>query len=144
VIHFNGLKNSTFSSCDLIVPNVGIGTTAPTVALDVAGQLKATHMIGRSAIPGLAAGGGLGGTAATTLFRGTATGAASSAIVTITFSTAYSSTPNCVISPANAAAASIPVASQVWVSTSTTALIIESNSTGLPAGTYQWNYVCIQ
>jgi hypothetical protein len=37
VIHFNGLKNSSFASCNLIVPNVGIGTTSPSAMLDVHG-----------------------------------------------------------------------------------------------------------
>jgi hypothetical protein len=73
------------------------------------------------------------------------TPAVSSAVVTVTFVKTFDSNPYVVITPANAITASLAVAAQVYVTSSTTGFTINSNTTALAATTtYKWNYMVIQ
>ena len=103
--------------------NLGGGTTAAAVTLtnshDTAGNLS---------------------------FTTTAAPAASSAIVTVTFATPYATAPHVVISPTNAATATIDgvAGKQVFVTSTVNGFTINSNTTALTtATTYAWNYICI-
>lgn len=70
---------------------------------------------------------------------------ASAVLATITYNLAYSSAPVVVITPANAATASLMAAQAVWVNIGTGNFTINTNGTALGASTaYKWNYVVIQ
>lgn len=66
-------------------------------------------------------------------------------LATITYNLAYTSAPVVVITPANAATASLAAAQAVWVNIGTGNFTINTNGTALNAATiYKWNYVVIQ
>jgi hypothetical protein len=72
--------------------------------------------------------------------------AAGSVVVTVTFGTAYATLAKCGLWPANAAAAGLSGAAQVYVPVgSTTAFAITAGATALSASTlYTWGYTCTQ
>jgi flagellar basal body rod protein FlgC len=66
-------------------------------------------------------------------------------LATITYNIAYSSSPVVVITPANAATASLMAAQAVWINIGASNFTINSNTTALTASTaYKWNYIVIQ
>ena len=66
-------------------------------------------------------------------------------LATITYNTAFSTAPVVVITPANAATASLAATQAVWVNITTTGFTINTNGTAVGASTaYKWNYVVIQ
>ena len=66
-------------------------------------------------------------------------------LATITYNTAFSSAPVVVITPANAATASLAATQAVWVNITTTGFTINTNATAVVSSTaYKWNYVVIQ
>ena len=66
-------------------------------------------------------------------------------LATITYNTAFSTAPVVVITPANAATASLAAAQAVWVNITTTGFTINTNTTAVVSSTaYKWNYVVIQ
>jgi hypothetical protein len=66
-------------------------------------------------------------------------------LATITYNSAFSTAPVVVITPANAATASLTSAQAVWVNINTGNFTINTNATALNASTiYKWNYVVIQ
>jgi hypothetical protein len=68
-----------------------------------------------------------------------------SVLATITYNTAYATAPIVVITPANAATASLTAGQAVWVDISTTGFTINTNATAVVSSTtYKWNYVVIQ
>lgn len=138
--------------------SVGIGNTSPSYLLDVTGSARHTHLVGGGSTPTLAAGTGAG-TSPTLAIVGTDTAgkisvttgtapAASAVIVTMTFGTAFTSAPYCMVTPGNAATATLPsTANKVpYVSaTATTTMTFTQGSAALTASTaYVWFYHCIQ
>lgn len=119
------------------------------------GVLQADHFVGNSTAPTTAAGTGAGTSPTIALTgndadgqisvtTGTGTPAANAAIVTATFHTAYGSAPRCVISPANSATDVLGAGLQVYPTSSTTTVVLNSGTTGLAASTaYIWNYICM-
>ena len=66
-------------------------------------------------------------------------------LATITYNTAYATAPVVVITPANAATASLAAAQAVWIGITTTGFTINTNGTAVGASaSYKWNYVVIQ
>ena len=66
-------------------------------------------------------------------------------LATITYNTAFSTAPVVVITPANAATASLAATQAVWVTITTTGFTINTNATAVVSSTaYKWNYVVIQ
>ena len=117
------------------------------------------HFSGGGTAPTKAAGACIGGTQTVTLdanatdasgtltITGTATGTASSTCVTVSFAAPYSFAPHCQISPANAAAAALSGAASLYVDSSTAltaSFVVKVGATALPAGTYMYNYDCMQ
>jgi hypothetical protein len=72
--------------------------------------------------------------------------AAGATVATLTFGTTYSTLAKCLLSPANAAAAGLSGAANVYVPVgSASSFSIASNSTALAASTlYTWGYTCTQ
>jgi len=72
--------------------------------------------------------------------------AASATVATLTFGTTYSTLAKCLLSPANAAAAGLSGAANVYIPVgSASSFSIASNSTALAASTlYTWGYTCTQ
>ncbi|MGA3223511.1 MAG: right-handed parallel beta-helix repeat-containing protein [Acidobacteriaceae bacterium] len=72
--------------------------------------------------------------------------AAGATVATLTFGTPYATLAKCLLSPANAAAAGLSGAGNVYIPVgSATAFTIASNSTALAAATlYTWGYTCTQ
>jgi hypothetical protein len=72
--------------------------------------------------------------------------AASATVATLTFGTPYATLAKCLLSPANAAAAGLSGAGNVYVPVgSASSFSIASNSTALAASTlYTWGYTCTQ
>jgi hypothetical protein len=68
---------------------------------------------------------------------------ASSAIVTITFQTAFVQNPYVVLTPGNAATALLSGVTMVYTTSTTTTFVINAGTTGLSSGTYIWNYVVV-
>ena len=66
-------------------------------------------------------------------------------LATITYNTAFLTAPVVVITPANAATASLAATHAVWVNITTTGFTINTNATAVVSSTaYKWNYVVIQ
>ncbi len=124
-------RNGTSTTFD--TGNVGIGTTAPGALLDVHGHITNS---------GTAATVGTCGTSPAITgndTRGVVTlGTGSPTACTITFASAYTTAPYCVITPA----AGFPGSIQWYVSASTTALVM--NFSASPTASQQFNYHCTQ
>jgi hypothetical protein len=61
------------------------------------------------------------------------------------FSFAYATVPVVVITPANAATASLAASQAVWIDITAAGFTINTNGTAVGASTaYKWNYVVIQ
>jgi hypothetical protein len=134
----------------------GFGTVVPTERMDVNGNTRTNHIIGRTSAPSIAAGSGAGTSPTVSLSNATdmsglinvTTGTiptASAAVVTVTFNTAYGQAPNVIIYPANAATALLSGVSMVYATSTTTTFVITAGTSGLTAATdYKWFYHVIQ
>ena len=113
------------------------------------------HIVCRSQVPTIVSGAGAGGVAIIELLAGsdmsgiiylitTYPGTASSVVATITFASTWSLKPNVILTPSNPATSSLTGNGFCYISSvSTTAFSFSVGSTALPAGTFQWNYMCI-
>ena len=121
--HLGGYASGAYASSPLFAAGPGAGTGATLASnannSDVSGYVSLTT--------------GTGPTAGATVATGT-------------FGTAYATLAKCSLWPANAAAAALSGASQVFVPVgSTTAFSVSSGSTALAASTlYTWGYMCTQ
>jgi hypothetical protein len=140
------------------------GVTSPTESLELGGNLKSNHIIGRTSVPTIAAGTGAGTSPTVSvsgndldgvinITTGSAPSGSNAIIATITFNTAYGVAPTVVLSPANRNSNSLVAGtSSVLVpangqtnGVSTTAFVMESNTTSLTASTtYLFYYHVIQ
>lgn len=139
------------------IGNVGIGVTAPSSLLDVAGNVEMRHLIGNTGTPSIAAGAGAGTTPTVTLSNatdmsgivnvttGTIPTGTNAVVATITFETAYGHAPNVVLYPNNANTAILSGVSMVYTTSTTTTFVITSGTTALTASTaYKWFYQVVQ
>jgi hypothetical protein len=121
--HFSGYASGAYASVPAFVAGTGAGTS-PTIATnannnDLSGYVSVT--------------------------TGTSP-AASAAVVTGTFGTAYATLAKCGLWPANAAASALSGTAKAYVPVgSNTAFTINSGATALAASTlYTWGYTCTQ
>lgn len=134
---------------------LGIATSSPSNALEVNGVIAGLHLKGVGGTPSVSAGAGAG-SSPTISVRGTdiageitlTTGTLptlSATVLTLTFASAYGSTPFISVVPANAVTALLSGATMVFPTISTGALSLTSGLTALTAATtYKWDYIVIQ
>ena len=146
--------NATSNSIQL--GNTSITKVNTSGAITTSSDLVAKHIKGNSSTPSIAASTGAGTSPTGITVAGTdmsgvvtiTTGTSpsiNSILATVTYNSAYSSSPVVVITPANAATASLAAAQAVWVNIGTSNFTINTNATALNASTtYKWNYVVIQ
>jgi trimeric autotransporter adhesin len=110
--------------------NVGIGTTAPSSTLHVAGHITS----GGSGTPTLSTCGSGGTTMSGNDTAGAFTTGASTAACTVTFATAYSGTPVCVVSSANA------IFQPLYITTTASSFTVTLQSS---ASNWVVDYICL-
>jgi len=115
------------------------------------------HVVGGTSAPSIAAGAGAGTTPTVSvstatdlagvinITTGTLPTGTNAVIATVTFNTAYGVAPIVILQPANAITATLTGATGVYVTSTTTTLVLTSGTTALTASTaYKWNYHVIQ
>jgi hypothetical protein len=134
---------------------LGLGTSSPTVRLEVNGTGAMNHFKGRGGAPSVASGtcAGTGGAVSltgtdaagtVTLDTGSAT-PSSSVCFTVTFVTAYATAPHVIFSASNAAAAGLSGAKQVYSSSTASTFTFTVGSTSLSnSTTYKWSYYVVE
>jgi hypothetical protein len=150
----NGATNATANSIQLGNTSIVRVNTSGTIITSA--DINAKHIKGNSGALSIAASTGAGTSPSSISVVGTdmsgvvtlTTGTSPSinaVLATITYNTAFSTAPVVVITPANAATASLVAAQAVWVNIATGNFTINTNTTALNASTiYKWNYVVIQ
>ncbi|MFM1775201.1 MAG: hypothetical protein RJA53_811 [Bacteroidota bacterium] len=149
-----GSSNSTSNS--IVLGNGSITRVSTSGAIVTTNDITAKHIKGNSGALSIAASTGAGTSPSAVSVTGTdisgvvslTTGTSPSVnavLATITYNTAFSTAPVVVITPANAATASLAAAQAVWVNITTTGFTINTNTTAVVSSTaYKWNYVVIQ
>lgn len=144
---FSGSSNGL-----LIATTIELDSTSK---LQIAGNASLAHVIGNSTTPGIAAGTGAG-TSPTVSIAGTdlafkvtvTTGTlptAAATVATITFASTYGAIPHPVFSSANSNAAILSGVSMVYLTPSTTTIVINAGATALTAATtYVWEFIVTQ
>ena len=159
----NTTSSSTTTGALIITGGAGIGgntyiggNTTVTGAITSSSDVIAKHIKGNSGALSIAASTGAGTSPSAISVTGTdmsgvialTTGSAPSinaVLATITYNTAFSTAPVVVITPANAATASLAATQAVWVNITTTGFTINTNTSAVVSSTaYKWNYVVIQ
>lgn len=151
-----------YNATDIFSTNTtgcGVFTQTPSEALEVNGNAKINHLIGRTSAPTIAAGAGAGTGPTVSVSRATdlagvinvTTGTLptlSATVATITFNTAYGAAPKVVLTPANSNAALLTGVNMVFVddaNTTTSLFVITAGTTALTAATtYKFYYQVIQ
>jgi hypothetical protein len=146
--------NSTSNS--IVLGNGSITRVSTSGAIVTTNDINAKHIKGNSGALSIAASTGAGTSPSGLTVTGTdmsgvvalTTGNSPSinaVLATITYNTAFSSAPVVVITPANAATASLAATQAVWVNITTAGFTINTNATAVVSSTaYKWNYVVIQ
>ncbi len=163
---FGLYQTGTADNCLLGKFTVG-STTSGAEPLNVTGNVnvsataKVLHLKGNGIAPTITAGTGAGASPTLSVISGSTdmsgwvsltagtVPATSATVFTLTYNTAYSSTPKVVISPCNSAAKALLSASQIYVDRATgittTTFIATSGATALTFGTtYEWTYQVIE
>ena len=150
----NGATNSTSNS--IVLGNTNITRVSTSGTIVTTNDINAKHIKGNSGALSIAASTGAGTSPSAVSVTGTdisgvvalTTGTSPSinaVLATITYNTAFSTAPVVVITPANAATASLAATQAVWVNITTTGFTINTNATAVVSSTaYKWNYVVIQ
>jgi hypothetical protein len=149
-----GSSNSTSNT--IVLGNGSITRVSTSGAIVTTNDITAKHIKGNSGALSIAASTGAGTSPSAVSVTGTdmsgvvalTTGTSptvNAVLATITYNTAFSTAPVVVITPANAATASLAAAQAVWVNITTTGFSINTNATAVVSSTaYKWNYVVIQ
>jgi hypothetical protein len=146
----------TFYKADATTAIMAINSSTPSVT--ITGTISTKHLIGNTSAPTGAVGTGSGTSPSAVTFSTNAndlsgkvfvtTGTlptAGATVLTVTFNTAYGTTPIVELFPDNAATALLSGVTMVYTTESTTTFIITAGSTGLVAATaYGWKYIVIQ
>jgi hypothetical protein len=150
----HGSSNSTSNT--IVLGNTSITKVSTSGAIVTTNDITAKHIKGNSGVLSIAASTGAGTSPSAVSVTGTdmsgvvalTTGTSPSinaVLATITYNTAFSTAPVVVITPANAATASLAATQAVWVNITTTGFTINTNATAVVSSTaYKWNYVVIQ
>jgi len=149
-------KLSYSTPSQLTLGNANVKEVVTTASLTVGESLSVKHLKGNSSTPGIQASTGAGNSASVKI-TGTdmsgvievATGempTANAILATIQYSTAYGTAPVVIITPGNAATASLMGTSTVFVGSNTnTDFTLNTNATPLVSKTtYKWYYQVIQ
>jgi hypothetical protein len=140
----------------MVLGNVNITRVSTSGTIVTTNDINAKHIKGNSGALSIAASTGAGTSPSGITVTGTdmsgvvalTTGTSPSinaVLATITYNTAFSTAPVVVITPANAATASLAASQAVWVNITTTGFTINTNATAVVSSTaYKWNYVVIQ
>ena len=151
-----GNSATTNTANTIQLGNASIAKVNTSGAIVTTNDITAKHIKGNSGALSIAASTGAGTSPSAVSVTGTdmsgvvslTTGTSPSVnavLATITYNTAFSTAPVVVITPANAATASLAAAQAVWVNITTTGFTINTNGTAVGASTaYKWNYVVIQ
>jgi hypothetical protein len=149
-----GATNSTSNT--IVLGNTSITKVSTSGAIVTTSDINAKHLKGNSGALSIAASIGAGTSPSGLTVTGTdmsgivslttgSTPSVNSVLATITYNTAYATAPIVVITPANAATASLTAGQAVWIDISTTGFTINTNTTAVVSSTgYKWNYVVIQ
>ncbi len=163
--HFNTYSYGT-NYLNQTAGNISYFGTSNQLSIDSSGDVNTSgsgefeHLIGGSPAPTVSAGSGAGTSPTLTVVSGATdlsgyvtlttgtTPAASATVFTLTFNTAYGSTPKCFAWPANVATQALVgvAAAQIFPANSTTAhFLLTQGATALTASTaYEWGYQCTQ
>jgi len=151
-----GYQASTSVANTIQLGNGSIVKVNTSGAIVTTSDINAKHLKGNSGALSIAASTGAGTSPSGLTVTGTdmsgivslTTGSSpsvNSVLATITYNTAYTTAPIVVITPANAATASLTAGQAVWIDISTTGFTINTNATAVVSSTaYKWNYVVIQ
>ncbi|MEY4381324.1 MAG: hypothetical protein RJA92_704, partial [Bacteroidota bacterium] len=151
-----GYQASTNTANTIQLGNGSIAKVNTSGAIVTTSDINAKHLKGNSGALSIAASLGAGTSPSGLTVTGTdmsgivslTTGSSpsvNSVLATITYNTAYATAPIVVITPANAATASLTAGQAVWVDISTTGFTINTNTSAVGSSTaYKWNYVVIQ
>ena len=151
-----GQGSSNATSNSIVLGNTNITRVSTSGAIVTTNDINAKHIRGNSGALSIAASTGAGTSPSGITVTGTdmsgvvalTTGSSPSinaVLAIITYNTAFSSAPVVVITPANAATASLAATQAVWVNITTTGFTINTNATAVVSSTaYKWNYVVIQ
>lgn len=120
------------------VPHIGGGSTALSLNTCRIGLGAGTTSSGTAVT---ASGHDLAGRIGVTV---NSTGTVNQPILLVSFATAYASPPFVHLTPGNAASATIPLASAPFAVATTSGFSLQGNATGIPTGTYVFQYQCIQ
>jgi hypothetical protein len=149
-----GSSNSTSNT--IVLGNTSITKVSTSGAIVTTNDIIAKHLKGNSGALSIAASTGAGTSPSAVSVTGTdlsgvvalTTGTSptvNAVLATITYNTAFSTAPVVVITPANAATASLAATQAVWVNITTTGFTINTNATAVVSSTaYKWNYAVIQ
>jgi hypothetical protein len=149
-----GATNSTSNT--MVLGNTSITRVSTSGAIVTTNDITAKHIKGNSGALSVAASTGAGTSPSAVSVTGTdmsgvvglTTGTSptvNAVLATITYNTAFSTAPVVVITPSNAATASLAATQAVWVNITTTGFTINTNGAAVGASTaYKWNYVVIQ
>ena len=149
-----GASNSTSNS--IVLGNRSVTRVSTSGAIVTTNDINAKHIKGNSGALSIAASTGAGTSPSGITVTGTdmsgvvaltigTSPSINAVLATITYNTAFSTAPVVVITPANAATASLAATQAVWVNITTTGFTINTNATAVVSSTaYKWNYVVIQ
>ena len=135
--------------------NFGIGTSTPGQRLVVVGTVSGQHLKGIGNTPSAVVGAGAGTGASVSITGSDVAGkitlttgtlpSASAVATTLTFASAYSSTPYVIFSAANSLTSLLSGASMVALASTDSSFTLTSGTVALTAlVNYEWNYIVIE
>ncbi len=148
------LQNNALLFWNNSTGRLGIGTNTPGSTLEVNGTIAASQIKSLGSTPGVNAGAcaGAGGSASITgtdtageitLNTGTAP-PGSSPCLTVTFATAYASSPSVILNPSNPGSGLLAGMASVYAESATSTFQVYSTLGLLGSSTYKWHYIVVE